>query len=80
MKIMKRGVGTSPDIKPVIGAAKMAKQVIALATKPEDLSLFLGTNMVEEQNELMQAVTRLPHLCCVVWDPHSNKDYKPIKL
>lgn len=57
MKIMKRGVETSQDIKPVIGAGKMAKQVIALATIPEDLSLFLGTNMVEEQTGLMQVVT-----------------------
>ena len=43
------------------GASKIAKQVKALAIKPNNLSSVLRTNTMEDENQLLQVVLCLPH-------------------
>ena len=47
----KHSMGTTILIKVILlGASKMAQQVEDLAAEPPDLSLILGTHMVEESS------------------------------
>lgn len=43
--------------------SKMAQCGKTLASKPEDLSLFPGVNMVEIENQLLKVVFSPPHIC-----------------
>lgn len=43
------------------------KQVKALATKPDDLSLILGTHMVERGKYFLHVVLWPLHACCGIY-------------